>query len=190
MNQTTEIFITRRSMKQIILQVMIVLVSMTSCTHNRTETDNATVVDSTCSSTPMSDEEAFVSFAEHFSETTSFAYATISGRSVLLVSQETFGDNDSTTKEAIEATIFAQDSKGKIICLGSIRSQGTNYPVTLLDGKLAVAGHYFMRVYSIRGDAPELVLDSSKEGYGAEMDSMYETFFKGTPVKFYKKLQK
>lgn len=173
-------------MKNLILfQAMIVLLSMASCNHKGTTTDGS-AEDSVCATTTGSGEEAFEAFAKHFSKTASFAYADVSGRKVLLVSQETFGNNENADKEGIEASIFALDSVNKIISLGSIRSQGTLYPVTLLDGKLMVAGHQFVKVYSIRGDVPELVLDTIAEGYGPEMAPMFETFSKGTSVKFHK----
>ena len=113
----------------------------------------------------------------------------MSGRNVLLVSQETFGNNVNEYKEGIEASIFALDEKDKIVALGSIRSQGTLYPVSLLDGKLMVAGHQFVKIYSIRGDVPELVLDSYQEGESQELTAMFKTFEKGTSIKFKKSLK-
>ena len=150
-------------MKHLVLfMVMMALLPMTSCKSNN----------------------PFEAFSEHFSETASFAYAEISGREVLLVSQETFGNNINEDKEAIEASIFALDGEDKIVALGSIRSQGTLYPVSLLDGKIMVAGHQFVKIYSIRGDIPELVLDNYQEGDGQELTEMFKTFEKGTPVRF------
>lgn len=172
--------------KLIIFQVMIAMLSMTSCNQKETNATGNAYEDSICASSSVCEKESFESFAEHFSETASFAYADVCDRKVLLVSEETFGNNVDSDLEAIEATIFALDSKGKIVSLGSIRSQGTLYPVTLLDGKLAVGGHQFVRVYGIRGDVPELVLDSYKEGEGEKMDSIFDAFSKGTPIKFNK----
>lgn len=79
--------------KLIILQVMIAALSMTSCSQKDANTDCATSEDSISASSSMSEKEAFESFAEHFSETASFAYADVCGRKVLLVSQETFGND-------------------------------------------------------------------------------------------------
>lgn len=154
------------------LLITLMLMLLASCTQQKTkETDE------------------FTAFAEHFSEAESFALANVSGHEVLLVSQETFGNNMNSDMEAIEATIFALDNKGKIISLGSIRSQGTLYPVTLLDGKIMVAGHQFVRIYSIRGEeVPELVLDSYGDGEGPEIEELFKTFEKGTSVKFSKTL--
>lgn len=54
-----------------------------------------------------------------------------------------------------------------------------------------VAGHQFVKIYSIRGDeVPELVLDSYQEGESQELTEMFKTFEKGTAVKFNKKLSK
>ena len=57
---------------------------------------------------------------------------------------------------------------------------------TSMDAFLAFAGHQFVRIYSIRGEVPELVLDSYGEGDGPELDSWFKTFEKGTPIKFSK----
>lgn len=170
--------------------VMMAMLFMTSCNSNGSKTDSNSTQDSTETTSGPKTFDPFEAFAEHFSDTASFAYAEISGRKVLLVSQETFGNNENADKEAIEATIFALDAKDKIISLGSIRSQGTLYPVSLLDGKIMVAGHKFVQIYSIRGDVPELVLDSYKEGEGEELTEMFRTFEKGISVKFSKKLSK
>lgn len=132
----------------------------------------------------QSTADAFASFAQHFSSSSAFATATVGGREVLLVSQETFGEVDNLELEAIEATVFALDSVGGIVSLGSVRSQGTNYPVSLMDGKLLVAGHQFVYVYDIRGEMPELVLDKCFQGDGPEMDSAFDTFELATPIIF------
>ena len=133
----------------------------------------------------------FASFAEHFSEASYFALAGIGGHRVLLVSQETFGNDEMQDRQAVEASIFALDDKGKIVSLGSIRSQGTLYPVSMLDDRIMVGGHQFVRIYSIRGgDVPELVLESGGEGDGPELDAWFRMFEKGTPVKFGRRLPK
>lgn len=131
---------------------------------------------------------AFEAFCEHFSKSTAFAYTEMGGRKILLVSQETFGMNEKNDLEAIEASLFALDDDGRIVALGSIRSQGTLYPVSLLDGKLMVAGHQFVKIYSIRGDIPELVLDSYGEGECTQLTEMFRTFEQGTPIKFERRL--
>lgn len=166
--------------KWLFVPIAIALLSLYSCNCNNSKADSPAV---------QNIESAFEAFADHFSETASFAYAEVSGQKVLLISQETFGNNENSDKEAIEASIFAQDEKGKIVALGSIRSQGTLYPVSILDGKLMVAGHQFVRIYSIRGDIPELVLDSSEERDTPELMEMFKTFEKGTSIKFNNKLK-
>jgi len=163
--------------------VMMAMLSMTSCNNNGSKTNSDYNQEGIGVTTPE-EYDPFEAFAEHFSETASFAYAEVSGRKVLLVSQETFGNNVNEDKEGIEASIFVLDDKDKIVALGSIRSQGTLYPVSLLDGKLMVAGHQFVKIYSIRGDVPELLLDSYQEGESQEMTEMFKTFEKGTPIKF------
>lgn len=164
--------------------VMMALLSMTSCNSDGSKTNSISNQEGIETATEPESFNPFEAFAEHFSEAASFAYAEISGRKVLLVSQETFGNNVNEDKEAIEASIFALDGEEKIVALGSIRSQGTLYPVSLLDGKIMVAGHQFVKIYSIRGDIPELVLDSYQEGDGQELTEMFKTFEKGTPVRF------
>ena len=171
-----------------IFLVIMALLSMTSCNRNGSKSNSDFNQEDIGVTTPE-EYDPFEAFAEHFSETASFAYAEVSGRKVLLVSQETFGNNVNEDKEGIEASIFALDEKDKIVALGSIRSQGTLYPVSILDGKLMVAGHQFVRIYSIRGDVPELVLDSFQEGDSQELTEMFKTFEKGTSIKFNKSLK-
>lgn len=168
-----------------IFLVIMALLSMTSCNRNGSKSNSDFNQEGIGVTTPE-EYDPFEAFAEHFSETASFAYAEVSGRKVLLVSQETFGNNVNEDKEGIEASIFTLDDKDKIVALGSIRSQGTLYPVSLLEGKLMVAGHQFVRIYSIRGDVPELVLDSYQEGESQEFTEMFKTFEKGTSIKFKK----
>lgn len=171
-----------------IFVVMMALLSMTSCNNNSSKADSNSVQENIEATVPE-EFNPFEAFAEHFSETASFAYAEVGGHKAMLVSQETFGNDENEDKEAIEATIFVLDSNNKIISLGSIRSQGTLYPVSLLDGKLMVAGHQFVRIYSVKGDVPELVLDSYWEGEDPEQTDMFKTFEKGTSIKFKKSLE-
>ena len=175
--------------KLILVQVMLAMLTMTSCNNNNSHSANNSSQDGTEIASEPETFDPFESFAARFRATASFAYAEVSGRKVLLVSQETFGNNANADKEGIEASIFALDEKDKIVALGSIRSQGTLYPVSILDGKLMVAGHQFVRIYSIRGDVPELVLDSFQEGDSQELTEMFKTFEKGTSIKFNKSLK-
>lgn len=157
-------------MKQLILlHIALVLLTMTACSNGRQKDDGTA---------------DFEAFCQHFSKSSAFAYTEMGGRKVLLVSQETFGMNENTDLEAIEASLFALDEEGRIVALGSIRSQGTLYPVSLLDGRLMVAGHQFVKIYNIRGDIPELVLDTCGEGESSQLTEMFRTFEKGTPIKF------
>lgn len=169
--------------------VLTALLSMTACINGGMNADSNEAQEDTDVTSTAKVFEPFEAFAEHFSETASFAYANVGGHKALLVSHETFGNNLNDEVEAIDASIFVLDSKGKIMTLGSIRSQGTLYPVSILDGKIMVAGHQFVKIYSIRGDVPELVLDTFKEGEGPDLSYMYETFEKGTSVKFKKRLK-
>ena len=158
--------------KLTILQVVLALLAITACSNGRQAAGST---------------DAFEAFCEHFSRSSAFAYTEMGGRKVLLVSQETFGENEMTDLEAIEASLFALDKESRIVALGSIRSQGTLYPVSLLDGKLMVAGHEFVKIYSIRGDIPELVLDSYGEGDCSQLTEMFHTFERSTPIKFERK---
>ncbi len=168
---------------------MTALLSMTACNNEGTKAGNNAAQEETEETSTPEVFDPFEAFIEHFSETASFAYANVGGQKVLLVSHETFGNNQDDEVAAIAASIFVLDSEGKIMTLGSIRSQGTLYPVSVLEGKLMVAGHRFVRIYSIRGDVPELVLDTFKEGDGPELADMYETFEKGAQIKFRKSLK-
>lgn len=159
--------------KLILLHIALVMLAMSACSNGQQPADGTA---------------AFEAFCQHFSRSSAFAYAEMGGRKVLLVSQETFGENPNTDLEAIEASLFALDEENRIVALGSIRSQGTLYPVSLLDGRLMVAGHQFVKIYSIRGDIPELVLDSYGEGECTQLTEMFRTFEQGTPIKFERKL--
>lgn len=168
-----------------------VLLSTSACNGSGATTNGGSAQESMDTATERKAADAFEAFAEHFSQSASFAYAEVGGRKVLLVSQETFGNNENADREGIEASIFALDGEGRIVALGSIRSQGTLYPVSMLDGRIMVAGHRFVRIYSIRGEeVPELVLDNCQEGEGEELTEMFKTFEKGTSVKFSKSLRK
>lgn len=163
----------KQSMKKLLpLPILLAFFAMSACGHDRQKDDSTA---------------SFEAFCEHFSKSAAFAYTVMDGRKILLVSQETFGMNEKTDLEAVEASLFALDDEGRIVALGSIRSQGTLYPVSLLDGKLMVAGHQFVKIYSIRGNIPELVLDSYQEGESSQLTEMFQTFEKGTPIKFEKK---
>lgn len=151
---------------------------MTSCNGGQQKSDDSV-------ETAENDSlAAFESFCEHFGKSSAFAYTEMGGRTVLLVSQEIFGNNENTDLQAIDANIFVLDDECKIVVLGSIRSQSTLYPVSSLNGKLMVGGHQFVYVYDIRGDIPELVLDSFVEGDSPKLMKMFRTFETGTPIKF------
>ena len=130
-------------------------------------------------------DNAFKSFADHFGQSAAFAYANLDNREVLLVSHEVFGNEEDSLK-AIAASIFALDTDGKIVSLGSIRSQGTLYPVSISDNKLMVAGHQFVNTYEIRGEEPELVLSSHEEGdcENPQLKAMFQTFENAKPLIF------
>ena len=93
--------------------VMLALLSMTSCNHNGSKANSNHNQEGIGVTTPE-EYDPFEAFAEHFSETASFAYAEVNGRKVLLISQETFGNNVNEDKEGIEASIFALDEKTRL----------------------------------------------------------------------------
>ena len=131
--------------------------------------------------------DAFAAFASNFSESAAFAYTEVGNRQVMLVSHETFGNNENSDLEAIATSIFVLDSKGKIVSLGSIRSQGTLYPVSVYNNKLMVAGHKFVKIYNIRGEQPELVLEEYEEGDDStKLQALFDEFEKASSVKFYR----
>ena len=134
-------------------------------------------------------ERAFTSFAEHFGQSAALAYVHMGDRPVLLVSHEVFGNDEDEGLEAIAASLFALDADGKMVSLGSVRSQGTLYPVSLSGDKLMVAGHRFVSVYQIRGEEPELTLFSHEEGDSEDpkLKQMFQDFENATPVRFKRK---
>lgn len=95
------------------MTLMLMLAVMTSCTQRKTSDNSDTgLLEFTA------EMDAFLSFAGHFSENSSFAFADVGGVQVLLVSQETFGNNINSDREAIEASVFALDSEGRIHPVG------------------------------------------------------------------------
>lgn len=166
-----------------IIQVILASFVMSSC-DNIQQKSNDKIIEESVDVIEPDSVNALEAFRGHFSKSSAFAYAVVGGRKILLVSQETFGNNEKTDLEAVEASVFALDEECKIVSLGSIRSQGTLYPVSLLDGKLMVAGHQFVKVYDIRGDIPELVLDDYEEGESPKLTKMFKMFENGTSIKF------
>lgn len=171
--------------KLMIISVLMAFLTLTSCNAGQQNADDAT--DDGVAAVANDSMAAFESFCGHFGKSSAFAYTEVGGRKILLVSQETFGNDENADLEAVDASVFALDDECKIVALGSIRSQGTLYPVSLLDDKLMVAGHHFVYVYSVRGEIPELVLDSFVEGDSPELMEMFRTFEKGTSIKFEKR---
>ncbi|MCF0218666.1 MAG: hypothetical protein HUK14_02690 [Muribaculaceae bacterium] len=130
---------------------------------------------------------AFKKFAENFGKETTFAYAYIGNRPVLLVTHEVFGDFAHDDLQAIAAAVFTLDADGKIVSLGSVRSQGTAYPVSVWQNKLIVAGHHFVSIYDIRvDDDPDLILFAHEEGDydNPRLKDLFRTFAQATPLKF------
>ena len=145
--------------------------------------------------TSCAPRDPFASFAASFGKTARFACADIGGRTVLLVSHEVFGPDTAAALPAVSASIFALDPDGKIVTLGSIRSQGTLYPVSLSDGRLLVAGHHFVSIYEIRGEEPELALYAHEECDSTTptppaLQTLFNTFSTATPITFQTSLPK
>lgn len=172
-------------MKKQIFSLAMLLFTMAPCSQINADNpcSDSTVVENR-------EQDALHSFVSNFSESSAFAFVKVGDQQVLLVSQETFGNNVNSNLEAVSTSIFVLDAKGKIISLGSIRSQGTLYPVSLSDdNKLMVAGHQFVNIYSIRGEVPDLYLDTHAEGEVQEIADMFKVFEKGTPILFSKTRQ-
>ena len=101
--------------KLILVQVMLAMLTMTSCNNNNSHSANNSSQDGTEITSEPETFDPFESFAEHFSETASFAYAEVSGRKVLLVSQETFGNNANADKEASKHQSLLLMKKTKLL---------------------------------------------------------------------------
>ena len=132
---------------------------------------------------------AFESFVRHFGKSAAFAYVSFGKHEVLLVSHEVFGEDESDELSAVATSIFALDSDGKIVSLGSISSKGTLYPISISDGKLMVAGHHFVSVYGIRGEEkPELEIvcheQCEPDNHSPELSNMFRIFENAKPVRF------
>ena len=125
----------------------------------------------------------FEEFRTYFNDQTAVAYAQVGNQQVMLVSTEVYGNNENDDLNAISATIFVQDEAGKMICLGSVRSQGTLYPVSIYQGKLVTAGHEFVNVYELRENPTDLYLVHNNDE-GTKLEEQFKVFEKSIPVLF------
>lgn len=152
-------------------------------------------------------DNEYESFLSMFSDSTAYAFENVGDTKVLFVSHETYGNEKSLN--AIAAEIYGKDSAGKIVCYGEVRSQGTLYPVSMLDGKIVTAGHHYINKYTIDGsplslsiieDAEATYDTAGKATYSYEnrdtneylnncskvkYDSLMQQFEKSVPVEFH-----
>jgi len=127
----------------------------------------------TAASTQSSpDQSRFYTVIDTLSEGTNYAIVEV-GEPLLLVADGVY-DVDASTEGAIGAKAYGIAPGGTIKDLGELRTQGTAYPFSILDGKLLVEGHHFSRMYSVKDG--ELVLED-------EYDEIYSN--KGETVTYY-----
>ena len=127
----------------------------------------------------------FQTLLEQFSDSTFVTCVRLGGQEVLLVSHETFCSDDSPQREALAATLFTDDGTGHLLCLGSIRSQGTLYPISLLGDTLVTAGHQFVNFYEVKGHPADLYLTRVDEG--ERLEQGFVQFERATPLPFVRK---
>lgn len=108
--------------------------------------------------------EAYTKFLSAFSDSTCYAVVNLDGQDILLVSQETYNNvdgNNRPIRTALAAQAYSLDSKGGILALGEMRSQGTLYPLSLSKDGLMTAGHAYVNKYSLSDNALSIVEDAS-----------------------------
>lgn len=123
--------------------------------------------------------DKYKTFASAFSDSTAYAVITLDGNPVLLVSHETYINEDvegNLVLNAIAAQLYGLDNKGKIVCYGEVRSQGTLYPLAVSKGTIMTAGHHFVNRYALTGSPLSLNVTE-------DCDITYSD--KGMPTYFY-----
>ena len=139
-----------------------------------------------CSTKPSESADSYEAMLQYLNDDAAVAYVDCGDQHLMLVSQETYGEDTTTNLNAISASVFAKDSIGKIICLGSIRSQGTLYPVSESHGLLMTAGHHFVNEYKVEGNPADLSLEYTDETDTLKLKTKFDQFEKATPLKFNK----
>lgn len=102
------------------------------------------------------DRYGLTKFMTSFSDSTAFAMINVGDTPVLLVSNETYinqDDNQQPVLNAIAAQVYMLDEADKVVSLGEVRSQGTLYPVSFDGEALLTAGHRFMNRFAAQGNS-------------------------------------
>lgn len=99
-----------------------------------------------------------------------------SSGNVLLVTDEVY-DNLDGNKVSIYATAFGKGSDGKIVCFGSVRSQGTAYPLSVSGNKLVLGGHRYVLLGHFDGESGCFARDNwYVESFNEDLTSIYRVF--------------
>ncbi len=124
----------------------------------------------------MSKYATFTQIVDSLYPNMAYANEKLGDTDVLLVANGSY-DNLDGNQAAIDSSIFMYDKAGNIVYLGTVQSQGTANPLAVKGGKLYVAGHHFVTVYTVDG------------GKLAEDCSAYEEFDSaGNATYFHKEL--
>lgn len=95
---------------------------------------------------------------------------------VLLVTDGVY-DNLDGNMASIYATTYGKGSDGKTVCFGSVRSQGTAYPLSVSGEKLVLGGHRFVLLGHFDVDGGGFIKDNwYVESFNDAGTSTYRVF--------------
>ena len=98
--------------------------------------------------------DTFAQIVDRLQSGQGYAYASINGEDVLLITDHTFGITDRIA--SIDADIY-HHADGLPACMGHVSAGGTAYPLAIADGKLYACGNHCVHKYTARNGS--LVLD-------------------------------
>ena len=144
---------------------------------------------SACVSPSVQHHDPYKEFMASFSDSTQYAWVEMAELSepILMLSHETF-ENGTDGTNAISAILYGTDERGKIVCYGEVRSQGTAYPLSWSGGTILTAGHHYVRRFVIDGNPLSLyIFSDSQDTDGDDVyQGMLDEFIQAKPIVFKK----
>ncbi len=121
----------------------------------------------------IADCDTFTDIVNKLESGQGYANEKLDGTDVLLVSPDTF--NVENNPGAISADVYIYDKNGVPRYLGYVSSDGTAYPVSILDQKLYTGGHHRVTKSTVM-DEKLITLEESREIYGEDGTPTYHFY--------------
>ena len=118
----------------------------------------------------LSKYATFTKMLDDFKKGMGYANEKIGDTDVFLVSSGTY-NGENGTHNAMDASVFIY-GEDKILYLGTVRSSGTAYPVTIADGCLFTGGHHNV-VKSTVKDGKLITVDEASEVFDTDGNATY-----------------